>query len=105
MIALQELDNQRRLNLINRFVNETLTKTLSGYEKMLNMNSGKYIVGNKLTWADLAIINSWEWLDDNSKQLINRYPLVKRHYEFVQSLPEVSEWFRKQKPLRVTKKA
>lgn len=90
---------------LSRFLNETLTKTLNGYEKILAMNiKFRYIVGTEISWADLAVINSWEWLDDNLKQLINHYPLVKRHYDFIRNIKEVNEWFNKQKPLRVNKK-
>jgi hypothetical protein len=90
---------------LGRFLNEALAKTLNGYEKILGMNiKFRYIVGAKITWADLAIINSWEWLDENFKQLINHYPLVKLHYDFIRNIKEVSEWFNKQKPLRVNKK-
>jgi glutathione S-transferase len=98
-------DSLQNNALLHRFLNETLTKTLNGYEKMMNINfKSKFIVGNKITWADLAIVNSWEWLDENCKQLINRYLLVKRHYDFIRNTKEINEWFNKQKPLRVFKK-
>ncbi len=70
---------------------------------MLILNSNKFIVGSSLSWADLALVLAWEWLDDTSKQLLNHFPLVKSHNEFIRSVPKVSEWLMKQKPLRVFK--
>ena len=103
--CLQETDSTKKNLLANKFINDVLPKTLNAYEKMLSLNSGRFIVGNRLTWADLAIVNAWEWLDDMSKQILNRYPLIKSHNEFVRSLPNVAEWFKIQKPLRVLKYA
>ena len=103
-LIIQEIDSVRRHVLMNKFVNDLLPKTLAGYEKILSKNSNKYIVGNHLTWADLALVNGWEWLDDACKKIINLYPLVKSHNEFIRSIPEVGEWLKLQKPLRVLKK-
>ena len=103
VLSLQEIDIQRRNILIAKFINETLAKTLSGYEKMLSVNNSRYIVGNRMTWADLALVNAWEWLDDHSRQLIQRYPLVKRHNDFIRNLNEIKEWYNRQRPLRVNK--
>ena len=101
--SLQETDQSKKQQQMQRFTNETLPKTLNGYEKMLSLNSNKFIVGNSLSWADLALINAWEWLDDHSKRLLSNHPLVETHNEFIRSLPRVAEWLRDQKPLRVFK--
>jgi glutathione S-transferase len=102
--VMQEMDLNKKQILKNRFI-ETLRKTLKGYENLLSMNRNKYIVSNNLTWADLALVNGWEWLDDISKQMLNYYPLVKSHNEFIRNIPQVNEWFKSQKPLRVLKYA
>nr|UOU03294.1 glutathione S-transferase sigma 5 [Brachionus rubens] len=102
---MQEIDINKRNLMTQKFSNDILTKTLNGFEKMLSVNSGKYIVGNKITWADLALVNGLEWLDELGKQILNYYPFVKMHNEYIRNIPQVNEWFRLQKPLRVFKKA
>jgi glutathione S-transferase len=72
--------------------------------KTFVVGSGKFIVGNSLTWADLALVNGWEWLDDISKQLVLSYSIIRNHNEFIKSLPKVSQWFKSQKPLTVFKR-
>ena len=99
---VRESDIVKRHELQAKFLGELLPKTLNGYEKMLSLSS-RFIVGSVLSWADLGMLLAWEWLDEASKQLIGRYPLVKSHNEFIRSLPKVSEWLREQKPLRVFK--
>ena len=101
--SLQEMDIVKKNQQLTRFQTETLPRALNGYEKLLSLNSNKFIVGNSLTWADLALVNAWEWLDDQCKALLNLYPLVQSHNEFMRSIPKVAEWLREQKPLRVFK--
>lgn len=60
-----------------------LDKTLEGLEKLTSLNGeNKFIVGSSLTWADLALVNAWEWLfsDYESMRTIGaKYPLIKSH--------------------------
>lgn len=99
MRYIQEIDLVKKDQLKNKFLNEILPKTLNGFEKMLGLNRGKFIVGKTLTYADLGLVNAWEWLDDNSKQILNQYPLVKSHDCFIRTIPCVGEYFHKLKPL------
>lgn len=100
---LKENDQIKKQEQIKKFSSEILPKTLSGYEKMLGLNSSQFIVGNCLSWADLALVNAWEWLDDVSKQQLNYYPLVKKHNDYIRTVPLVADWLKQQKPLRVFK--
>ena len=106
-IAVQlitETDVLKRIQVYNRFISEILPKTLDGYQKILEYNKiNKYMVGSQLTYADLALVITWEWLEEGCKQLIDLYPLVKSHNIFIKSLPKVAEWFTNQKPLNVQK--
>ncbi|CAF0769074.1 unnamed protein product [Brachionus calyciflorus] len=104
-LIIQEIDINKRNLLSQKFLSDILPKTLNGFEKMLSVNSGRFIVGNKITWADLALVNSLEWLDELSKQVLKNYPFVKTHNEYIRNIPQVNEWFKLQKPLRVFKKA
>lgn len=78
-------------------------RTLTGLEKLVSLNgSGKYVVGCTMTWADLAMVNAWEWLmsEHTTRMLMsNQFPLIKQHNDFVRATPVVDEWFRRQKPL------
>lgn len=98
-----ELDPARRTQLTSKFLTDILPKTLGGIERLISLNKSKYIVGTRLTWADLALVNVWEWFEEFTRQLFVNYPLIKNHNDFIRSLSKVNEWFKKQKPLRVFK--
>jgi glutathione S-transferase len=101
---ITETDVFKRIQIYNKLISDVLPKTLDGYQKILEYNKiNKYIIGNKLTYADLALVVSWDWLENSCKQLIDLYPLVKSHNNFIRNLPQVNEWFIKQKPLNIQK--
>jgi glutathione S-transferase len=102
---MSEMNPVIKKQISNKFLTDILPKTLEGYEKILSQNSGKYIVGDSLTLADLALVNGWEWLDYASRKVLNNYSLVKNHEIFVRSIPEVSSWLKMQRPLTVLKNA
>lgn len=102
---IQEVDSNKKRILNQKYLTEILPRTLSEFEKMLNLNGSNYIVGNQLTWADLVMANSFAWLDEFSIQLLRDYPLVKKHNHYILSMPGVNDWFKSQKPLSVYKKA
>jgi glutathione S-transferase len=101
---ITETDAIKRIQTYNKFISNVLPQTLNGYEKMLQCNkNNNFIIANQLTYADLALVCAWEWLEDGCKQLIELYPLVKNHNLFIKNLPKVSAWFKNQKPLNIQK--
>jgi glutathione S-transferase len=101
---IHEYDLNKKNKSLQQFMTDILPKTLNGFQKMLTMNHCKFIVGKQVTWADLALVNAWEWLDEIFRPVIlNQYPMIKNHNEFIRSIKPVGDWFKTQKPLRVSK--
>lgn len=100
MRYIQEIDPTKKQLLRTKFVNDILPKALNEFEKMLSLNSGKFLIGRTLTYADLGLVNAWEWLDEGiGKQILNEYPLIKNHNTFIRTIPCVNEYFQSLKPL------
>lgn len=84
---------------------EKLTRTMlphfySSVEKCISKYSTSYCVGDKLTYADLAIACSVdrdqlnELIQLNDEKL-EAYPNIKRIFERVNSHPKIAEWRKK----------
>jgi glutathione S-transferase len=102
-ILQERNDPMRRQLLLAEFLTSLLPRTLNGYERILSLNRSKFISGSQLTWADLALVNGWEWLDELCRPVLNKFPLVRAHNEFVRSLGPVAVWLKSTKPLSLTK--
>ena len=102
---LLETDSSKHSNMENKYINDLLPKTFGELERLLKLNKpkGNFLLGNQLTWADLAIVSGLEWLDDDAKSLLKRYPLLTNHIDFLQSQPKINTWLSQQMPLRVNK--
>jgi len=48
------LDSEQKKEVIQKFLSETLTPKLMAVEKQLKANGFHYLVGEKLTWADIG---------------------------------------------------
>jgi glutathione S-transferase len=69
----------------------------SYFEKVLEENGTGWLVGEKVTIADLQLnrVPSWVMsgmLDGIPKDLVDGYPLLKAHHERIEALPEVVAW-------------
>lgn len=70
---------------------------LSYFEKMLKTNDTGWLVGDKVTLADVQLTRVQSWvssgiLDGIPKDLLNGYPLVKAHFKRIEALPAVVAW-------------
>jgi glutathione S-transferase len=69
----------------------------SHFEKVLKENGTGWLVGKKVTIADIQLHRVPTWvmsgmLDGIPKDLVDGYPLVKAHHERIEALPEVVVW-------------
>jgi glutathione S-transferase len=102
-ILQERNDPVRRQMLYAEFASSLLPRTLNGYERILSLSRSKFIVGNQLSWADLALVNGWEWLDELCRPVLNKYQMVRAHNEYIRSLAPVAAWLKATKPLSLTK--
>lgn len=90
-----ETDVEKQKTLFTAYYNETVKSLLESLEKKLQTNNTGYLVGESLTWLDLAIIGAWDWIwlhDPSESKLLNEFKLVKEHNERIRSIPNVATW-------------
>jgi len=70
---------------------------LEGLQKKLksNNNGTGYFVGNKVTWADLAVVSFLDELRKLSPTILDAYPALKAHSDRVHELKGIKEWVAK----------
>ncbi|KAI0230998.1 Hematopoietic prostaglandin D synthase [Lamellibrachia satsuma] len=58
-----------------------------------NNNGSGYFVGDEMTWADLAVMNSWHWIPGfGVYPPLEKYPKLKAHKERIEAHPRVADW-------------
>ncbi|ESO97105.1 hypothetical protein LOTGIDRAFT_239205 [Lottia gigantea] len=88
-----EKDETIKAEKQKKLTETTLPKILGFIEKALSENArgNGFVVGNQLTWADLALIDTMERLPD----LLAKYPKISAHKKLVEGLPKLAAYINK----------
>ncbi|OWA50473.1 putative Glutathione S-transferase 1 [Hypsibius exemplaris] len=96
LAVLHEPDEKKKLALKEEYLKVGVQPYLKALERHLqaNKNGEGFFVGDKPTWADLAIAN---FLDNVSPQsdFLEDYHLLKAHRQRVHELKGIKEWLAK----------
>ena len=112
VLAIKSMDEKK--SAWASLLNETLPHQLKLVQNILQANSSKkgflvcleiknfffnwlqnqlkkIKVGDELTWADLALINFYDWLRQSKTNILAKLPSLKEHDEKIRSIPSVAE--------------
>ncbi|KAK6174847.1 hypothetical protein SNE40_013416 [Patella caerulea] len=90
-----EQDEAKKAELLKKFHDEQIPKCFGYIEKTLSENSSGFLVGDQLTWGDLALIDL-DHLLCNLGNLINleNFPKVAAHKKQIEALPQISTYLK-----------
>jgi len=82
-----------------KFVSEVLPKWLSYFEKLLqqNVNGNGFIVGNRLSYADIALFNTIDTIQlgfPNSVNTVRTFKHVSAHFDLIAARPNIAAWLK-----------
>lgn len=90
-----EQDEKRKEEIVVKFNHDTIPHNLELFERNLTKSKSGFLFPSGLTWPDLHLMNVIEWFDEPQQAILERYPLVKEHYERVRALPRIADWISK----------
>merc|ERR1711892_916816 len=91
--ALFEEDEEKKKSMTETHTNETIPRVLSQIEKRLKVRGGEFLVGNRISWADIQTFFFCSELDDGDVLL--KTPLVANLAKIIGNLPTISAWLEK----------
>lgn len=94
MPGFYEQDPVKKEEFFTKYFAETIHSFLAHLVKALEENKGGFLVGDVVTFADLILVNSWEWMKAKDT-IFEKYPALKAHYEKVRLIPQIAEWIQK----------
>jgi len=90
--AIFESNDALKSEKMRTFLEETLPTGLGRMEQLLQSRGGQFMVGNRLTWADLHLFTFLEGCTKNNPELLESYPGLANLMERVAALPNISNW-------------
>ncbi|KAH3777541.1 probable glutathione S-transferase 7 [Dreissena polymorpha] len=74
-------------------LNDVVYPKFFGYfEKQLDNNGGKYLVGSELTVADLAVYAVIDTAVQNTENLLDKHVKLRAHRDMVGAIPKIQEY-------------
>ncbi|CAF0986643.1 unnamed protein product [Brachionus calyciflorus] len=75
----------------------------NGYKLIQNfLDESGFLVGDKITYADIVLVLSYDWLRDRKDEVLAKLPGLKKHYEKIMSIPLISQHIEENKHVRLT---
>lgn len=93
----QEQDEKKKEELKKTLLEETLPVYFKKYVEVLQTNGTGFLVGKKLTYADIIIAHNLERIAEFLKEpgMLDKTPELKKHQQTVFSQPGIKEWIAK----------
>jgi len=90
--AWAEQDKELRKQKFNQVIEEFVKPRLRIINDRLSHSTHGFIAGSKVTWADFAMYNTMNMLQDFLKMNFDEFPHVQKFVHTVEHLPKVKEW-------------
>jgi len=90
----REKDESKKKELWTALENEQIKPFLVKYEKFLIENGGEYFVGNKLTWADLVLSDTFSDWNEKFPNLFTTHKKLVEFTQKIQNIPQIQHWIK-----------
>jgi len=90
-------DETKKAEAKKKYLEEQLPGYLTSLEALLVANHGgnKFFVGDELTWADIALLPTVDWLAHVTDNPLAKHPKLSALKERVEKIPKIAEWLAK----------
>jgi glutathione S-transferase len=90
-----ESDAAKKAELKEKYIADTMPKFLTCMEKRLEENGGQFLVGNGVTWADIAVAIQLTLMDVFEVEWKKTSPKIEAFQAKIYNLPNIKAWIAK----------
>jgi len=95
-----ENDDVKKGVLMAKFRSDSVSQNMQFFESKLKQTGSGFLIGDKLTIADLSIIVSLDTLTNGGfkiadlNEICDKFPLIKKHQATIKSIPQIATWIK-----------
>lgn len=91
-----ETDQTKKDEIMTKFKAETVPKYFNAFCSVLGKQASGFLVGKKLSYADIYLANTVEAMDTYVPDVdMTKYPKMLEHRDKVYGLPGIKQWIEK----------
>jgi glutathione S-transferase len=85
-------DDETKKKQLNEFTQTTGPDSLRLIQNLLevNKNGNGFLVGDSLTYADVVVMNFYDWLRERKDEMLAKLPLLKQHDQKIRNIPAIA---------------
>lgn len=72
--------------------NQTYPRMLLDIQCILEKNQSGYLVGETVTYADLYLVNLYDWFCESKGDILNKLPLLKEHDQKIRNMESLRDF-------------
>jgi glutathione S-transferase len=97
-------DDEAKKKELDEFIETKAPDSLRLVQNLLeaNKDGNGFLVGNQLTYADVYLMNFYDWLRERKEHVLGKLPLLKKHDEKIRSLPTIASHLQQNAKVRLT---
>lgn len=100
-------DSDERKKEFEKVYTEKAPAHLKLLEKLYHANQSQsgnsgYLVGDQLSYADVKLVDMYDWLRDQRESVLDKVPGLKEHFNKIRNLPKLKENYEKSDKMRLT---
>jgi len=90
---MQAQDDTKKAELMKKMKEETLPFYMGKYQKIVQDNGGKWMVGKNITWIDIVLAHYTTMIMNRTKMpIVDGFPVIKKLLDDVYSVPQIKKW-------------
>ena len=102
IVIYRKKDCEEKARELDEAIREKVPIGLKLIQSLLEANRNLYLVGDEITLADIQLINFYDWLRNRKNEVLDKLPSLKKHDEFIRTLPKVSDYLKRNAYVRLT---
>nr|UOU03297.1 glutathione S-transferase sigma 8-2 [Brachionus rubens] len=95
-------DNDEKNRSLDKALSESVPNGFKLIQNILESNQSGFLVGDKITYADVVLLISYEWLRDRKDEVLAKLPALKKHNDMICSIPVIAKHLEENKNVRLT---
>jgi glutathione S-transferase len=84
-------DGDEKQQLLDKAMSESVPNGYKLVQNVLERSQSGFLVGDKISYVDVILVLSYDWLRERKDEILSQLPTLKKHHDKICSIPVIAE--------------